>query len=87
MSPTENLLLPTPTHLSSAQLPPPGPLVSGRRHRILVGVTAMALVAAWLVSGPLLGLGFVGVLLLGVLLLAAFQTLVRRRPWRGAARS
>ena len=82
MSPTENLLLPTPTHLSSAQLPPPGPLVSGRRHRILVGVTAMALVAAWLVSGPLLGLGFAGVLLLGVLLLAAFQTLVRRRPWR-----
>ena len=87
MSPTENLLLPTPTHLSSAQLPPSGPLVSGRRHRILVGVTAMALVAAWLVSGPLLGLGFAGVLLLGVLLLAAFQTLVRRRPWRVSARS
>ena len=34
------------------------------------------------VSGPLLGLGFVEVLLLGVLLLAAFQTLVRRRPLR-----
>ncbi len=82
MSPTENLLLPTPTHLSSAQLPPSGTFVSGRRHRILVVVTAMALVAAWLVSGPLLGLGFAGVLLLGVMLLAAFQTLVRRRPWR-----
>ena len=38
--------------------------------------------AAWLLSGPLLGLGFVGVVLLGVLLLAAFQTLVRRQSLR-----
>ena len=42
----------------------------------------IGLLAIWVVSGPLLGLDFVVVLLLGVLLLAAFQTLVRRRPLR-----
>jgi hypothetical protein len=46
-------------------------------------VTAgVCLLAVWVVSGSLLGLDFVVVLLLGVLLLAAFQTLVRRRPLR-----
>ena len=45
-------------------------------------VVGIGLVALWAVSGSLLGLGFVGVVLLGVLLLAAFQTLVRRRPLR-----
>ena len=42
----------------------------------------VCLLAVWVVSGSLLGLDFVVVLLLGVLLLAAFQTLVRRRPLR-----
>ena len=45
-------------------------------------VAGIGFVATWLVLGFLLGLGFVGVVLLGVLLLAAFQTLVRRRPLR-----
>jgi CubicO group peptidase (beta-lactamase class C family) len=45
-------------------------------------VAGIGLVAVWLVFGSLLGLGFVGVVLLGVPLLAAFQTLVRRRPLR-----
>jgi CubicO group peptidase (beta-lactamase class C family) len=43
-------------------------------------VVGVGFVASWLVLGLLLGLGFVGVVLLGVLLLAAFQALVRRRP-------
>lgn len=45
-------------------------------------VAGIALVAVWLLSGPLLGLGVVGVVLLGVLLLAAFHTLVQRQPLR-----
>ena len=45
-------------------------------------VAGVGFVATWLVLGFLLGLGFVGVVLLGVLLLTAFQALVRRRPLR-----
>ncbi|WP_404380470.1 beta-lactamase family protein [Knoellia locipacati] len=45
-------------------------------------VAGVGLVAVWLLSGPLLGLGFVQVLLLGVLLLASFQTLLLRRSPR-----
>ena len=82
MSPTPNLLLDTPTHPSHTQPPPSGRRAVGRRHRVLQAVAAMALVTSWLLSGPLLGLGFVGVLVLGVPLLAAFQTLVLRRSFR-----
>ena len=45
-------------------------------------VAGVSLLVVGVSSGPLLGLGFVGVVLLGVLLLVAFQTLVRRRPLR-----
>ena len=45
-------------------------------------VAGIGLVALWLVSGFLFELGSFVVVLLGVLLLAAFQTLVRRRPLR-----
>lgn len=82
MSPTQNLLRDTSTQLSSGQPPPSGHLASGRSHRILKVVAGIGLLAAWVLSGPLLGLGFMQVLLLGVLLLAAFQTLVLRRPVR-----
>ena len=42
----------------------------------------IGLLALWAVSGFLFELAFVEVVLLGALLLAAFQTLVRRRPLR-----
>ncbi len=42
----------------------------------------IGLLAVWAVSGFLFELAFVEVVLLGVLLVAAFQTLVRRRPVR-----
>jgi CubicO group peptidase (beta-lactamase class C family) len=45
-------------------------------------VAGVVLVGAWLLSGPLLGLGFVSEVALGVLLVAVFQILVRRRPLR-----
>jgi CubicO group peptidase (beta-lactamase class C family) len=45
-------------------------------------VVGLGLVAAWAVSSLLLGLGWVGVVMLGALLLAAFHTLVRRQPLR-----
>ena len=87
MSPTQNLLLDTPTPRSRATSHPgPTAPAPGRRRRIEV-VAGIGLVAAWAVSGFLLELGFVEVVLLGVLLLAAFQTLVRRRPAADAARS
>jgi CubicO group peptidase (beta-lactamase class C family) len=82
MSPTQNLLPDTSTPLSSNQPPPSGRLASGGRRRMLEVVAGIGVVAVWLMLGSLLGLGFVGVVLLGVLLLAAFQTLVRRRPLR-----
>ncbi len=82
MSPSQNLLSSTTTPLSSNQPPPSGRPAAGGRRRMVEVVAGIGLVAAWLVLGFLLGLGFVGVVLLGVLLLAAFQTLVRRRPLR-----
>ena len=45
-------------------------------------VIGIGLVVLWAVSSLLLELGWVGVVLLGALLLAAFHTLVQRRPWR-----
>ena len=82
MSPTLNLLPDTPTSPSSDRPPPSGgPAPGGRRRRVEV-VVGIGLVVLWAVSSFLLELGLVGVVLLGVLLLAAFQTLVRRRPLR-----
>ena len=82
MTATQNVLLDTPTQHSSAQPPPSGGRPLGRRHRTLQVVAGVVLVGAWLLSGPLLGLGFVSVVALGVLLVAVFQILVRRRPLR-----
>ena len=45
-------------------------------------VVGLGLVVLWAVSSLLLELGWVGVVLLAALLLAAFHTLVRRRPVR-----
>ena len=83
MSPTQNLLPDTPTTAlirrpattgRPARSRPPPP------HRRWSPGSAWS--SLWAVSGSLLELGFVGVVLLGVLLLAAFHTLVRRRPLR-----
>ena len=82
MSPTQNPVLDAPTHLASDQPPSSSNQPSGRRHRIRQVVIGTALTSAWLLSGAQLGLGFVGVLLLGVLLLAGFQILVLRQPLR-----
>ena len=82
MSPSQNLLSSTTTPLSSNQPPPSGRPAAGGRRRMVDVVAGVGFVATWLVLGFLLGLGFVGVVLLGVLLLAAFQALVRRRPLR-----
>lgn len=82
MSPSQNLLSSTTTPLSSNQPPPSGRPAAGGRPRMVEVVAGVGFVATWLVLGFLLGLGFVGVVLLGVLLLAAFQALVRRRPLR-----
>jgi hypothetical protein len=81
MSPTRNLLPGTPTSLSSDQPPLSGHHASIGSPRMEV-VAGIGLVAAWLILSPLLELGTVVVVLLGVLLLTAFQTLIRRRPMR-----
>ena len=83
MSPTKTLLPDTPARLSAGQPQPAGRAArGGRRRRSMEVVAGIGLVTLWVSSGPLLGLGFVGVVLFGVLLLGAFQTLVRRRPLR-----
>ena len=81
MSPTLNLS-PEPTTSPSPDRSPAsaGPAPRGRRRvKVVVGI---GLVALWLVLGFLLELELVGAVALGVLLLAAFQTLVGRRPLR-----
>src|SRR4051812_35355865 len=82
MSPTENLLPDRPKPLPSNQPPPSGRPASVGRRRLVEAVAGVGVVAVWLVSALLLGLGFISVVLLGMLLLAAFQILVRRRPLR-----
>jgi hypothetical protein len=82
MSPTQSLLPNPPPPLSSDQPPRSGRPAAAGRRRIMEVVAGIGLVAVWALSGSLLGLDFVGVVLLGVLLLAAFQTLVRRRALR-----
>ena len=81
MSATLNQLPDTPTSPSSDQPPPSGRATPGDRRRVEV-VIGIGLVVLWAVSSLLLELGWVGVVLLGALLLAAFHTLVQRRPWR-----
>ena len=82
MSPTLNLLPDTSTSPSPDQPPPPsGPATPAHRRRMEV-VVGLGLVVLWAVSSLLLELGWVGVVLLGALGLAAFQTLVRRCPVR-----
>ena len=78
MSPTQNLVAET-TRTAEPDQPP----LPGRDHRDLLTVVAgIGLVVVWFVLGSLLELGFVGRLLLAAPVLAAFQTLVRRRPLR-----
>ncbi|MEV6494628.1 serine hydrolase domain-containing protein, partial [Actinoplanes sp. NPDC051633] len=80
MSSTQNLLPDTPTPAPSNQpLPSVRPASVGRR-RIVEAAAGIGVVAAWFVSGYLLGLGFLDLVLLAVPLLAAFHILVRRRP-------
>ena len=82
MSPTQNLTHDTPpTPLSTDQPPRSNQPSPGRRRPIEVAA-GIGLITGWAVSGFLFELAFVEVVLLGVLLLAAFQTLVRRRPVR-----
>ena len=80
MSRTQHPLPDTPRPRPSKQPRPSDLSVPGGLRRSVIVIAGIGLVAVWLVLSFLLGLGFVGVLLLGVLLLAAFQTLVRRRP-------
>src|SRR3954471_16726396 len=82
MSPVQNLRPDTPAPLPSIQPPPSGRPAPVGRRRMVEAIAGIAVIAAWLVSGSLLRLGFLDVVLLGVLLRAAFQTLVRRRPLR-----
>ena len=82
MSPTLNLLPTTPKPLSSNPSPPSGPVASGGHRRTVEVVAGAGLVATWLALVFALELGLVTAVMLGVLLTAAFQTLVRRRPLR-----
>ena len=78
MTPTQSLVVDT----TRTSPPDPRPR-SGRNRRRLVTVGAgIGLGAVWLILGALLELGVVGHLLTGALLLAVFQSLVRRRPLR-----
>ena len=80
MSAILNLLPDTSPPPSSHQPTPSGHAAPGG-HRRSVGVVIMiGLVVVWAASSLLLGLRLVEVVLLGALLLPAFQTLVRRRP-------
>ena len=82
MTPTQNLV--AENHAETARTAEPDqPSLPERRRRRLVTVGAgIGLVVVWLVLGALLELGFVGHLLTGVLMVAVFQSLVRRRPLR-----
>lgn len=82
MSSTQSLLDNTTTSLAVDQPLSPVRFWQGRRHRLVEVGAGIGLLAAWLVIGFLLGLGFVGFVMLTVPLLAAFQTLVRRRSLR-----
>ena len=77
MTTTQNLAAANTRTAETDQLPPPG------RNRPLLTVGAgIGLLVVWSTFGVLLELGFVGHLATGVLLVAVFQSLVRRRPLR-----
>ena len=80
MSATLNQLPDTATSPSSPDQPSPSGRATPRDRRRREVVVGIGLVVLWAVSGLLLELGLVGVVLLGALLLAAFHTLVQRRP-------
>ena len=82
MTPSPNLLAQTHTE-STRTTEADRPSRPGRRRRRLVTVCAgIGLVVVWLTFGALLELGFVGHLLTGVLTVALFHSVVRRRPLR-----
>ena len=81
MSPTLNMLSDTPTPPASDQPSPSGHTTPGSRRPKEV-VVGLGLVILWAVSSLLLELGWLVVVLLAALLLAALHTLVRRRPLR-----
>lgn len=81
MSATLNQLPDTTTPPSSDPPSPSGRARHGDRRRVEV-VIGIGLVVLWALSSLLLEPGWVGVVLLGALLLAAFHILVQRRPWR-----
>ena len=82
MSAIANLLPATSPPPSSDQPTPSGHAAPGGRRRRVGVVIMIGLVVVWAASSLLLGLRLVEVVLLGALLLPAFQTLVRRRPLR-----
>jgi CubicO group peptidase (beta-lactamase class C family) len=81
MSPTQNLTHDTTTWLSDDHPQQWDRPTRGRRRLAQVGV-GIGLIAAWLLIGYVAELGFLALLVLGVLLLVAHHTLVRRRPLR-----
>ena len=81
MSLTRNLAHDMTTRRSPNQPPRSGRSAAGGRRLVEVAA-GIGLVAVWLVLGSLSGWGPVGFLLPGVLLLAAFHNLVRRRSPR-----
>src|SRR4051812_42840644 len=72
----------TASTLESTSPPPPSQRGVERRRHITHVVAGVSLVAVWLVLGFVLALELVHFLILGILMAAAFQTLVRRRPLR-----
>ena len=81
MCPTLNIHPVTPPSPASDQNAPSGRAGPGDRRRVEV-VIGIGLGVLWAVSSLLLEPGWVGVVMLGALLLAAFHILVQRRPWR-----
>lgn len=79
MSPQNLLLDPLPAPDQAPLSARRGP--NGRRRAVDV-VAGIGLVATWLALVSLLEVGFLGAVLVGVLVPAAFLTLVRRRPLR-----
>src|SRR4051794_35741105 len=79
MSATLNLLPDTSRPPSSDQPPLPHRAAPAGHRRLVEVVGGIGLIAVWAVASLLLGLDLVEVVLLGALLVAAFQTLVRRR--------
>ncbi len=85
MSITQNAFPDTHTRPSADRPPPSAPPARdgrSRRRNMLEVVAAIGLVATWLALVILLEVGFIGAAMVGVLVPAAFATLVRRQPLR-----